>query len=330
MHTTSPQRILDAVAPQIRRPRLRPDHPLLHRADGHLQLGLGARAIPIGPGSPGLVTWLRRIDGTLDWEQLAALAEAFDLDPTQAQRILHRIAACGGLDDAGSMPDSLRWRDRHDREAIEGDVAAAGIAYGSSVTANLVVERRLHARIAVAGSGALAEAVRTALAVSGMPRAGEDDADLCIRTVAHPALAEPDDRGPHLPVSVYGDAGEVGPIVIPGRTSCLRCGYLHRRDADPSWPLLVLQLEQAVTRMRPYPADRLLVQATATAAVLLVRRWADDPLAEEAWSGQVLEVHLPDAAIVRRPAPPHALCGCRWTDERTSEEARTGAWRRIG
>ena len=186
--------------------------------------------------------------------------------------------------------------------------------------ANLAVERRLRARIGVCGSGPLADAVVDALDASGMQRATGVDADLRIHTSGHPALADPDDSGPHLPVSVFGDAGAAGPIVIPGRTGCLRCLHLHRRDADPSWPLLVVQVEQALGRMAPLPVDRLLARATATAAVLLVRRWADDPMARDAWAEQVLEVHLPDAAIIRRPAPPHALCGCTWPDGPT----RTG------
>lgn len=316
----------DIAVPGIRRPRLRADHPLLRRDDGQLQLGIGEHAVLLGPVSAELIAWLRRFDGAHEWCRLQELAEDLAVEPARAHRLVHRIAAAGALDDAAAMPDSLRWRDRREREDMAGDIAAAGFAYGSSATANLVVERRLRVRIAVDGSGLLAQAVREAVDASGMLSTCEEDADLFIRTVSHPALADPEATGAHLPVSVFGDAGTAGPIVIPGRTGCLRCLHLHRRDADPSWPLLVLQLEQAAGRMDPLPVDRLLARATATAAVLLVRRWADDPLAPESWAGQVLEVHLPDAAIIRRPAPPHALCGCIWPVDR----ARTGSLEQIG
>ena len=41
---------------------------------------------------------------------------------------------------------------------------------------------------------------------------------------------------PHLVATVRGQTGIVGPLVVPGVTSCLRCADLHRRDADPRWP----------------------------------------------------------------------------------------------
>jgi hypothetical protein len=42
----------------------------------------------------------------------------------------------------------------------------------------------------------------------------------------------------HLVSAVRGETGVVGPFVLPGVTSCLRCADLHRRDADPQWPAL--------------------------------------------------------------------------------------------
>ena len=35
-----------------------------------------------------------------------------------------------------------------------------------------------------------------------------------------------------------------GPLVLPGRTSCLRCADLTRRDADPQWPMVLAQLSR--------------------------------------------------------------------------------------
>ena len=39
-------------------------------------------------------------------------------------------------------------------------------------------------------------------------------------------------RIPHLPVRVRDGTGLVGPLVLPGVTSCLRCADLHRSDRD--------------------------------------------------------------------------------------------------
>jgi nicotinamidase-related amidase len=45
---------------------------------------------------------------------------------------------------------------------------------------------------------------------------------------------------------VRDGTGLVGPLVIPGVTSCLRCADLHRSDRDAAWPALAAQLRDAV------------------------------------------------------------------------------------
>ncbi|WP_424536133.1 ThiF family adenylyltransferase [Sphaerisporangium viridialbum] len=47
---------------------------------------------------------------------------------------------------------------------------------------------------------------------------------------------------PHLLVTAGEGVGSVGPLVLPGRTSCLRCLELTRRDRDPSWPVVGARL----------------------------------------------------------------------------------------
>ncbi|MGH3430342.1 MAG: hypothetical protein ACRDQZ_22700, partial [Mycobacteriales bacterium] len=47
---------------------------------------------------------------------------------------------------------------------------------------------------------------------------------------------------PHLPVLLRDGTVIVGPLVIPGRTTCLNCLDLHRGDRDPEWPVLASQL----------------------------------------------------------------------------------------
>lgn len=49
-------------------------------------------------------------------------------------------------------------------------------------------------------------------------------------------------RMPHLLVRVRDTAGIIGPLVVPGLTSCLRCADLHRSDRDERWPYLATQL----------------------------------------------------------------------------------------
>ena len=49
-----------------------------------------------------------------------------------------------------------------------------------------------------------------------------------------PLVAEVHRAGvPHLVATVRGQTGVVGPLVVPGATSCLRCADLHRAAVDP-------------------------------------------------------------------------------------------------
>ncbi len=50
------------------------------------------------------------------------------------------------------------------------------------------------------------------------------------------------DGRPFLVVRLHEGRGSVGPLVVPGRTPCLRCDDLHHRDHDPAWPRVVAQL----------------------------------------------------------------------------------------
>ncbi|MGZ6779311.1 MAG: TOMM precursor leader peptide-binding protein, partial [Mycobacterium sp.] len=74
-------------------------------------------------------------------------------------------------------------------------------------------------------------------------------------------------RIPHLPVRVRDGSGLVGPLVVPGMTSCLRCADLHRSDRDASWPAVAAQLRDKVGT-----ADRATVLATAALALNQVDR----------------------------------------------------------
>ncbi|HEX2300403.1 MAG TPA: ThiF family adenylyltransferase, partial [Pseudonocardiaceae bacterium] len=49
-------------------------------------------------------------------------------------------------------------------------------------------------------------------------------------------------RIPHLMAYALEGKAAVGPLVWPGRSSCLRCAEFHRADADPAWPKLAAQM----------------------------------------------------------------------------------------
>jgi hypothetical protein len=115
---------------------------------------------------------------------------------------------------------------------------------------------------------------------------------------------------PHLSVVVREIDVLVGPFVIPGHTSCLRCLDLHRTDADPTWPRLLVQY--LGTRELPAPPQESVLATLAASLACLQVLTHLDGHAVPAAAGATLETSLPDGLMLRRPWPVHPDCGCRW------------------
>jgi hypothetical protein len=106
--------------------------------------------------------------------------------------------------------------------------------------------------------------------------------------------------------TVLGQTGVVGPFVVPGRTSCLRCADLHRCDADPDWPLLAAQL----TANEPPPSGATTTcLLTAVTAALQVLAYLD-AVAAPVTLNATLQLQPPDPVPVLRRWPPHPSCRC--------------------
>jgi bacteriocin biosynthesis cyclodehydratase domain-containing protein len=117
----------------------------------------------------------------------------------------------------------------------------------------------------------------------------------------------------HLVVRVRDGTGLVGPLVIPGVTSCLGCADLHRSDRDAAWPAVAAQLRETVG-----VADRATLLATAALALSQVNRViaavrghdvGSDPGPPQALNA-TLEFDLNAGAIVARQWTRHPLCSC--------------------
>ncbi|WP_448627101.1 ThiF family adenylyltransferase [Geodermatophilus sp. URMC 64] len=111
---------------------------------------------------------------------------------------------------------------------------------------------------------------------------------------------------PHLVATVRGRTGVVGPLVVPGVTSCLRCADLHRRDADPRWPQLAAQLTAGDPPAGGAAVTCLLTAATAAMQVLAFLDGTGSPAALEG----TVELTPPDLLPGVRRWPPHPGCGC--------------------
>ena len=111
---------------------------------------------------------------------------------------------------------------------------------------------------------------------------------------------------PHLPLQVLDATAWVGPLVLPGRTACLRCVDAHRRDRDPAWPSVAAQLTAAPPAGDPGVDGALAAAAAAHAALAALDHLDATALggrAELAGRGLVLRLPggPPPAPVVATP-----------------------------
>lgn len=113
---------------------------------------------------------------------------------------------------------------------------------------------------------------------------------------------------PHLFVRARDTVGIVGPLVVPGLTSCLRCADLHRCDRDACWPQLAVQLagQTQLTDLAGTQATAAFAVAQVLEAAAWLRGTAERPATCE--TSVALE---PRAAAVRHRAwSAHPQCPC--------------------
>jgi hypothetical protein len=118
---------------------------------------------------------------------------------------------------------------------------------------------------------------------------------------------------PHLLAIVRETTGVVGPLVLPGRSSCLRCLDLTRADRDPAWPRVAAQVATEAPGLglgMIRACDAVLATAVAVHAVLQALAFLDGDL-PSAVDG-TLEITMPEGRLRRRSWAPHPGCGCGW------------------
>jgi bacteriocin biosynthesis cyclodehydratase domain-containing protein len=131
---------------------------------------------------------------------------------------------------------------------------------------------------------------------------------------------------PYLVTGVRETYGVVGPLVLPGRSSCPRCQDLHRADRDPAWPVLAAQLAAE----NAFDAD---AACDVTLAAGVAALTAGQVLAHLIGPGltrcvdATLELRLPEWTVRRRTWSPHPECPCGVAASRAAEESAARAAR---
>jgi bacteriocin biosynthesis cyclodehydratase domain-containing protein len=277
---------------------LDPARPVLLRPDGAVQVGWDPqRAVlvqpPRGLSAAGLAAVLRSMQ-----------------TPTSAAELRLEAARHGPVDTAelNDLFDALvnarvAVRDTGSRRQC-GPVSLR--VHGRGPLSDLLVE-------SLRCSGAVVR--RSSHPHAAVSTAGTDLVVLSDYLVAEPRLVRElhAERVPHLPVRVRDSIGVVGPLVLPGTTSCLGCADLYRRDRDASWPALAAQLRGTVAH-----TDRATVLATVALALSQVERViaavrglaADRNLGPPPTLNATLELDLVTGSIMTRRWARHPLCDC--------------------
>jgi bacteriocin biosynthesis cyclodehydratase domain-containing protein len=149
------------------------------------------------------------------------------------------------------------------------------------------------------------------MAAPGTPSPAGARPDLAVLTGHHLPELQADlmrDQIPHLAASASEAIGIVGPLVLPGRSACLRCLDLLRTDHDPAWPLILAQL--AGRPPSPLACDAPLAAAVAAQAASQALAFIDRASSPNAVLNGTLELVLPGWQWRRRTWPPHPDCSC--------------------
>jgi bacteriocin biosynthesis cyclodehydratase domain-containing protein len=346
-----------------RRPRVIGGLDVLRRRPDEIQIGLDPRHAVVAGGLPeAVVAAARRLTGRCTVDDL--LTELTDPDGRAALlELLRELTDYGLVTDAPPPPLTGRLaadassaevrRTEHPssrRELsvlVRGDgrlavsvgclLAAAGVGWVHVLATGSV-------RPEDTGTGYLADDVgrrRRSAAADAVTRADPTTRTTGFRGGALPDLVLLTDAlvpapeqvslltataVPHLSVRVREGVGIVGPLVLPGLTSCLRCADLHRCARDGCWPQLAAQLAGRVQL-----ADLACTQATAALAagqaldaLRYLRHERDRPVT---WNASV-ELDPATATIRHRGWPAHPECPCGAAPRPRQVAANTSGWLR--
>lgn len=270
---------------------LDPARPVLVRPDGTVQVGWDPRRAvliepPRGMTATDLARMLRSMHSPTPMAALQRQADA-----AAVQKLITRLVEAGIV-----TPGPRQRAGRSASIRVHGRGPLSDLLVGALRCSGARITHTGHPHAAVTAAGADLVVLSDYLVAD--PR--------MVRELHNQGVA-------HLQVRVRDGTGLVGPLVIPGVTSCSGCADLHRRDRDAAWPVVAVQLRDTVGT-----ADRATLMATTALALSQVNRvigalrGADggpDPGPPSALNA-TLEFNVHTGSIVARHWPRHPLCSC--------------------
>jgi bacteriocin biosynthesis cyclodehydratase domain-containing protein len=327
---------------------------VLLRAPGEVQLGTDPRHAVVVEGlSSACAAELLDLGGEHTVAELGDRMRRRGGAAAELVGVLGQLAAAGLVDEpgtgpAGLAPDTTAWRLRTGRAAslvVRTRDDAAVLVHGGGRLATAIASLLAASgvgRVRVAASGPVApEDTGCGLAGSDVGRPRRDAAAAALRRVSERVRQSPvvpdlvvladapvpdpgvvaelmSARVPHLAVRVREGVGVVGPLVVPGLTSCLRCADLHRTDLDPRWPAVAAQLAE-----RPPSADAVAATGTAALAAAQVLLALDCAGSAPPAADTTLELDPVRGVVDHRSWSRHPACDCGAPNGPTMEATAT-------
>ena len=256
--------------------------PVIRRAHGVVELG--DYTLSSTPTSE-TVQWFIALDGSMCADQASRLgAQQLNVPLVLMRNLIDHGFRSGALIDARNQPSSLRWINNRGKERMPTDLACVqkhNIDYSTALDltdAAEIVDRRNNTLIEVVGRGPVARAVYHIGLDSGFQFTQQRSLASFVIYVSksHPHIFDHENSHlctlPHLHVATRLDKATIGPLVIPGSSSCFRCAHLHRCDTSPDWMQMDLQWRRHVNSGH---SDAILTHYTALHVLLITRHWID-------------------------------------------------------
>lgn len=109
----------------------------------------------------------------------------------------------------------------------------------------------------------------------------------------------------HLLINFVGETILIGPLVVPGETSCLNCLFLHRKDINHLWPAIALSFDYSKPGTSLLSAHLAACQAGAAITNFLTQK-------KHSLQNQILEINPKNLFFQLRELKSHPKCGCKW------------------
>ncbi|HEY5786782.1 MAG TPA: hypothetical protein VIT65_18605 [Microlunatus sp.] len=286
--------------------RLQPHLTLLRRDDRDIQLGFDAAdAVVIADPDGCLQTLLELMDGRYRLGELTAVAAGLGVPVDRAGALVNALTVAGLLQECPVVEtDALALRliglgpagRRIGEQLLRAGVGRMVVVDHESPTPWASwAHGRDRVQVADHWSAPSIDPVDLTIVVATCL-----EVDRAITT----GLTQADH--PHLLVRPRARGAVVGPLVLPGRTSCLGCTDLARTRTDPAWPRMLAQLCRTRGDWDPLAADWAAALVTTQALSHLAGRTVETAsatveLGPQAWSWQ------------RRLWSVDPACGCCWS-----------------